>query len=950
MAHNKQQYEEEIKSILLTRGSAPINQIDGALDTSEEDSEEETNIKHLDSSDENNFSESSYEMDENELSKDNISNESYLSTDEAEQSNTTKKRKTMKNKEDVDASNKKFTETSDMSAYFKSTEEIEAKIKNGPLNISSYLGNLRKTGGFNVLKNGYISMLDCDYTNNLKPLKANNMVFVKALPCKKETGVNCHVFVCLECNSKIKTNAIISTSGPQQIISNRFIESNLKMCKHTAVAEALYTIEEARQTEMVEYKCQVVVNTTKQHMAICFDGKTHGVVVVNLAKGGNKGKCCLCRSIKCDHIKEWNTEQKKDVMKETFTENNINTENITEKDTKEDQWGRTMKLKLPLSEQTQQLMQRADDQEYDKIEHFFNDHIEGTSCLLHQNSWDSRCPIQNDWWYANKVKIAHSKYVKPKPRKVYYRPTTGECDCRLPYNGEDDMLLDMGGKHTTRQRNGTQSVSTLVSLSLLFDFSIDFFETGQTMRGFHRSYRAKCLLKYGMDAEDIVSWRKWREACNIFWKDIFVMDLKETYKCDNCGPRPHTLVVDGIAMGIQTKQLKKYMQNMKTAAPYSSPSILKGSAFRDRMFVKKQSNRNILREAAKNCIWPKKERQEEDDPDYRIGNKRKNAEPDTGMSLVWNCLQKIDQTNPPRSGMIDLLMNLSTKTSTTSLFQVVDLELLGQLECYLVGSTSHNFVRGTRNIEMHQNMKSKYPVVTSIINNLANEAGQLEKPVSDILLALVKHTLSVYNSSLQRSTNSYTKRSTGELDTQIFPNFPILRERAKYNKTCTQEDKRAWEKLCEKTFPSHKKLTPGLFLVTCACAKKVVYGFSMMLSGESPEMLFDIIMTRFEEDYNPNIIYDASCKLKEFGLNRELRRFMNIQIMTDRFHECNHTACSDSFKSSIYDCNQKINSEAAEQTNSVLRRVGNSTTYMNPQLFMKTISYFMGYQNIIAKS
>ena len=34
-----------------------------------------------------------------------------------------------------------------------------------------------------------------------------------------------------------------------------------------------------------------------------------------------------------------------------------------------------------------------------------------------------------------------------------------------------------------------------------------------------------------------------------------------------------------------------------------------------------------------------------------------------------------------------------------------------------------------------------------------------------------------------------------------------------------------------------------------------------MLSGESPKMLFDIIMTRFEEDYNPKIIYDASCKV-----------------------------------------------------------------------------------------
>ena len=151
------------------------------------------------------------------------------------------------------------------------------------------------------------------------------------------------------------------------------------------------------------------------------------------------------------------------------------------------------------------------------------------------------------------------------------------------------MLLEMGDKNRTRQRNGTQSVASLVSLSLLFDFSINFFETGQTMRGFHRSYRAKCLFKYGMKEEDIVSWYIWRQACNIFWKDIFVMDLKETYKCNNCGPRPHTLVVDGIAMGIQTKQLKKYMQNMKTSAPYSSPSILQGSIETECLLKTKQT-------------------------------------------------------------------------------------------------------------------------------------------------------------------------------------------------------------------------------------------------------------------------------------------------------------------------------------------------------------------------
>ena len=56
-------------------------------------------------------------------------------------------------------------------------------------------------------------------------------------------------------------------------------------------------------------------------------------------------------------------------------------------------------------------------------------------------------------------------------------------------------------------------------------------------------------------------------------------------------------------------------------------------------------------------------------------------------------------------------------------------------------------------------------------------------------------------------------------------------------------------------FPTHFGLTPGLYLMT---EQRSVYRFSMMLTSESPSMLFDIITTRFESDYNPNFIYDAS--------------------------------------------------------------------------------------------
>ena len=76
-------------------------------------------------------------------------------------------------------------------------------------------------------------------------------------------------------------------------------------------------------------------------------------------------------------------------------------------------------------------------------------------------------------------------------------------------------------------------------------------------------------------------------------------------------------------------------------------------------------------------------------------------------------------------------------------------------------------------------------------------------------------------------------------------------------------------------------------------------------------MLFDLIMMRLEPEYNPEIIYDASCLVKEYGLNCE--RFMSIRVTMDRFHEQNHKICSDSFKTSKYPGLSSLNSEACEQ-------------------------------------
>ena len=131
----------------------------------------------------------------------------------------------------------------------------------------------------------------------------------------------------------------------------------------------------------------------------------------------------------------------------------------------------------------------------------------------------------------------------------------------------------------------------------------------------------------------------------------------------------------------------------------------------------------------------------------------------------------------------------------------------------------------------------------------------MPKHIATFLLAIVDHTLAFYHSTRTRSGEDYIARSEkkGKIDTQIYPNLPILKERAFHERKCKSEDRKAFHGMCRQNFDKHRTLTPGLLTVTCACPQKVVYGFSMMMSGESPQMIFDLIMSRFAEDYNPHM-------------------------------------------------------------------------------------------------
>ena len=108
----------------------------------------------------------------------------------------------------------------------------------------------------------------------------------------------------------------------------------------------------------------------------------------------------------------------------------------------------------------------------------------------------------------------------------------------------------------------------------------------------------------------------------------------------------------------------------------------------------------------------------------------------------------------------------------------------------------------------------------------------------------------------------------------------------------------------------------GYILLPAPVHRRGCIDSKKMVMGVSPRIIFDIVMTKFKSDYNPTIIYDASCRAKEMGLNREPGRFLKIKFASDPLHIENHTTCSAAFRSTLHAEMRKLNKKPGN--NSIL--------------------------------
>ena len=163
---------------------------------------------------------------------------------------------------------------------------------------------------------------------------------------------------------------------------------------------------------------------------------------------------------------------------------------------------------------------------------------------------------------------------------------------------------------------------------------------------------------------------------------------------------------------------------------YKSRIDIKGSQFKDRMF-KLSRYRKILRKASTNKAWPDTDIEEnsDSDPEYEVGEKRKKTKHDEGMDQFLKFLKTLDKSARPSPGIVLLMQNLSSSTSTIGMMKEFDQPLIEKIELFLNGDQKFNFLSGITNIDMNIQVRKKYPVLMKILESSVGQDGTIAKPL-----------------------------------------------------------------------------------------------------------------------------------------------------------------------------------------------------------------------------
>jgi CxC4 like cysteine cluster associated with KDZ transposases len=145
------------------------------------------------------------------------------------------------------------------------------------------------------------------------------------------------------------------------------------------------------------------------------------------------------------------------------------------------------------------------------------------------------------------------------------------------------------------------------------------------------------------------------------------------------------------------------------------------------------------------------------------------------------------------------------------------------------------------------------------------------------------------------------------------------------------------EKRCTKNYKEKGACGAGILPFWCLEHKKCL-GWVILESAESPKTISEILITRFPQAQI--VMYDNSCKLHDYMLNRFPNACTDMVFMIDKLHIKNHDNCAPTYSAFAYDsllCG--ISTVLAEQRNSTLARLKRTAPHMTFRMFVALLRF-----------
>ena len=509
-------------------------------------------------------------------------------------------------------------------------------------------------------------------------------------------------------------------------------------------------------------------------------------------------------------------------------------------------------------------------------------------------------------WIQSKEASIHLAHTSLKCI-VYYRPTTGNCECRQQYDGRRELLINLDNIH-------------IFSYSWLFEILHHTQESAHPIRAaFNSANRTREICSDGI----MLDWmyKKLRMSYNVF---IRLLDLgyPSNFRCAQCVDEGIKIIIcDGICMGCFKERMASNEE------PQAPPGIvIKESGVKDRVFLNNVKARELL------SIYSSDKDEVLSAEDF---NKLKYALSTTPslQALIENA------SNPCPPSLKKLLRQLSLNNPTCGILQIAGDNASGALNA-IQEMVNGDFSR----LQHHNELLRKYaPMLIEFVSSKDVSQQHISNLLRD-LLASIAHS---FRASLPSDDSYGVPATVDDMKLVFFPTNPPCRGITFYeaDKRREAEKKKAESHGCNKESKKHNALSPGVF--TMVCQHGVCIAFELMDSPESPAVPFRMLMRHFEE--MPDVvIYDNSCHLHLYALKREPARFKNVRFMIDRLHWKTHK-CTEGYSMTSYAADpliKNVNSQACEQLNSDLRKLSIPVSGMPSENAKHHISVFLALRNI----